>query len=416
MTDNLANKPEQPPVPQNATAAGNHHIHTQPAQPASSAHPSASLEPTYSATSGDSAASSVTPRKKLSGGAIAAISVGAIIAVVTVGGFAIAATVTAAGGSTGAGPQEVVATYLDALKDADAETAQSVLDTYGDTSLLTDEVLEESNTRAQISKIEVGEVTYDDEYDATVSVDFALGTQKVERTFDLYKYSEGWKISDGLISMPAAALFADLNLTINGADAPDETAYVFPGTYELAVGRTEFGIAGDETTFTLATSDDAESLYTLEPELSDAGAQEFQTLVTAAVEQCLAETTLNTACGADVSALPLEGDFTPVENTVTRTLSASDRKKLENLEPRLDYDSPTLVTSSALMAVQVTLQGTKDGQTGQFTSTFGIYFGIPSVDFNTDQPTVTWTSTTDLIQVGHVSSDASNSSDEGFVK
>ena len=204
----------------------------------------------------------------------------------------------------------------------------------------------------------------------------------------MYNYGsdDEWQIADGLISMAGFYGFEGLGLTVNGAEAP-ETAYVFPGTYELAVGVEEFTIEGDTTTFVVSSDADAEVLWDLRPVLTEEGTAQFRSLVRASVEECVAMKTLTTPCGLDLTDIDLDG-ATPVDGTVTRTITAEGQSTLDTLTA--EVSSGSIVTTYDSVDVEMTLQGDQGGTRAEFEVWFGGYLNSPTVDFAAETPTVVW--------------------------
>lgn len=291
----------------------------------------------------------------------------------------------------GAAPtaSEAVEKYLTALSEGDAETALTLIETYADTSLLTDEVLGASLDLAPITDIVVEESEDASEYEATVSASFAVGGETIERDFTAYNSSEeGWLISDGLV-MATLSNFDGLGLTVNGVEPGDSSTSLFPGAYRLALGYEEFALDADTDTFTLTTDADSELFWDIYPVLTDDGAATFRSLVRTAIEECVAMKTLTTPCGMDITDIDLSG-HTPVDGSVTRTITSDGLATLDSMVPEVDYSTPTLVSTYDTPDVEMTLQGTKDGTTSEFEVWFGGYMDTPSVDFSQETPTVTW--------------------------
>lgn len=325
------------------------------------------------------------PKKPMSKGLLFGIIGGAAALVLLIAAVIVVPSLLRGPAPTASGAVEK---YLTALSDGDAETALTFIDTYGDDSLLTDEVLAASLKLAPITDIVVEEPEDASEYEATVSASFAVGGETIEREFTAYSTDDDWVISDGLVSATLAN-FEGLDVTVNGVTPGDPSTSVFPGTYQLALGFEEFALDSDTDTFTLTTDDDAEPLWDIYPVLTDDGAATFRSLVTAAITECVAMKTLATPCGMDITDIDLTG-YTPTEGTVTRTLSSDGQATMDAMEAEVDYSTPTLVSTYDTPTVDMTLQGTKDGTTAEFEVLFGGYMDTPSVDFAEETPTVTW--------------------------
>ncbi|WP_307359075.1 hypothetical protein [Microbacterium murale] len=331
-------------------------------------------------------AAPAAPKKPMSKGLLFGI-IGGAAAVVLL----IAAVIIVPGLLRGAAPtaSDAVEKYLTALSEGDAETALTFVETYSDDSLLTDEVLAASLELAPITDIVVEESEDATEYEATVSASFAVGGETIERDFTAYSSSDdGWVISDGLVAATLSN-FDGLGLTVNGAEPADSSTSLFPGAYQLALSYEEFALDSDTDTFTLTTDADSELFWDIYPVLTEDGAATFRSLVRASIEECVALKTLTTPCGMDITEIDLSG-YTPVDGTVTRTITSDGQATLDSMEAEVDYSTPTLVSTYDTPDVDMTLQGTKDGQTSEFEVWFGGYMDTPSVDFAQETPTVTW--------------------------
>ena len=280
---------------------------------------------------------------------------------------------------------DTVKAYLTAVSKGDAKTALGYLEGVPDKTLLTDAVLKESNRLAPISRISVAKGG-EGKSTATVIASYRIGDKTLSSvTYEAYRIKDTWKIANGVNPVSLDAL-RGLDATFNGVPTADiKNAYVFPGAYEIALDSKYFSIDGD-TTLTIASPEDAAALYDVKTALNDAGVAAFRSLVRTAVEGCVAMKTLATPCGMDITAIDLSG-ASPVEGTVTRTLTADGSAALGNLEPESSGSSPTVVSSYDSISVDMTLQGS-DGQT--YTVTFGGYLDTPTVDFGAATPTVSW--------------------------
>ena len=326
------------------------------------------------------------PKKPMSKGLLFGLIGGGVVLVLIIAAAIIVPLLLRAPAQTASG---VVEGYLTALSEGDAETALTYVETYADESLLTDEVLAASLELAPITDIVVEESEDIGDYGSTlVSASFAIGGETVEREFEVYRYDDDWQLYDGLVTATVSS-FEGLGLTVNGVEPGDESVSLFPGTYQLALAYEEFAIDADSDIFTIATDDDSEQFWDLQPVLTEDGAAAFRSLVRAAVEECVAMKTLSTPCGMDISDIDLQG-YTPVEDSVTRTITTEGQKDLDEMEPDISYSSPTLVSTYDSVDVDITLQGKKDGTTAEFDVWFGGYMNSPSVDFSAETPTVTW--------------------------
>lgn len=136
----------------------------------------------------------------------------------------------------GGKPSDPVQGYLDALAASDAEAAISFAKTPpADKTLLTNDVLTESNERAPITEISVPEVT--DEYTARVSAAFKVGEQSVNQDFRVEQVGSEWKITEIVTDLELSRVRANsVPMLINGASVDSDALKVFPGSYEFTTG------------------------------------------------------------------------------------------------------------------------------------------------------------------------------------
>jgi hypothetical protein len=325
------------------------------------------------------------PKKPMSKGLLFGLIGGGAVVVLAIAAAVIVPIVTRPAKPSAS---EYVEQYLTALADGDAETAITYVENYGEDDLLTADVLKESLKLGKIDKIKVGKETEGDYGDTQVPVTFTIGDTKVERTFDVNPSYDGTELTivDGLVSFSGLYGFEGLGLTVNGAEAPTDSVYVFPGTYQLAVGPEEFAIEG-ESTLVVASDDDTEALYEVKPILSEAGTASFREMVKASFAECLAMKTLDTPCGMNTSTMSQDG-YTPVDGTVTRTIDAENQSKLDNLEPYVSERA--IVTTYDYWSVDITLEASNGSSTEPFEVLFGGEVLTPKVDFSAEKPSVVW--------------------------
>ena len=379
------------------------------------------------------------PRRKLSRGALIGIISGAVAFVLLIGGSIIGIAASIGARST---PETravaAVEEYLTALSESDAKAALEHVDATGQVrKLLTDKVLKRSNELAPISDITVSPETESgrSEYDVTVSVSFQAGEDTVKRTFDVYSYSEdSLYISDGLDHISDTYGYDGLGFQVNGVELEAESYPVFPGSYDFTLANPYFTFdtsklnvndpsdEPDETPETpesdaettaaalsvqttksdkaaknaeaegtlvkIYTEDDTEMLYTMSPKLTPEGEQTFRDLVRESLNACIADTSLKTACGMDLSEF--QDGIIPSEGTAQRSLTAESDALLNELTPVLDYENPAVVSTYDYLTVDTTIEGELDGQRGKAEVLFGGDPGSPSVDFSQDPPSVSW--------------------------
>jgi len=332
-------------------------------------------------------AAPAAPKKPMSKGLLFGLIGGGVAVVLIIAAAVIIPIVTRA---PEASASDFVEGYLTALSEGDAEAALEYVDSsYGD-ELLTDDVLAASLALNPISDIEVAEEETENDYGySVIDASFTIGETTIERTFEVYESygDEGeLEIMDGLISFSAPYGFDGLDLTVNGVAAPTEYTYVFPGTYEFAVGVEAFAIDG-ESTFIVGNDSDGEDLYTVKAALTEEGTAKFRELVSASFNECLASKSLSTACGMDVSTLSQDG-YTPVDGTITRTIDAEAQATIANLAPHVSERA--IVTTYDYWSVDITLEGSNGTSTGQFEVLFGARVLSPKVDFAAETPSVIW--------------------------
>ena len=327
----------------------------------------------------------VSPPRKLGTGALLGIIGGAVALVVIVAVVVIAAILPNL--TSGTSPSAVAEAYLTAIAEGDAETALTYLDDApGETTLLTDEVLEVSRSLAPIEDIEVVEAT-SDQFSGEVTVSYTLGGEPVTTTYNVYNSDDEWEISGGLSTLITSQL-KGLGVTVNGAAIDGDSYEVFPGTYEFATTLPAFTL-GDDAIFSATDPYESPDTYNIEPALSEEGLTQFRQLVRAAVDACLASPNLAAGCGIDIPAVLSDGTQMK-DGTLRRSLTADTQVKLESLEATLSYDVPTLARGDYIGGVQVEGDCTKNGASGTCSVLFGPSLGTPSVDMAAETPTVLW--------------------------
>lgn len=323
--------------------------------------------------------------------------------------------------------------YLTALSESDAKAALEYVDATGQArKLLTDKVLKRSNELAPISEMTVSLETESgrSEYDVTVSVSFQAGEDTVKRTFDVYSYSEdSLYISDGLDHISDTYGYDGLGFQVNGVELEAESYPVFPGSYDFTLANPYFtfdtsklnvndpsdepdeapeapeapesdaettaaalsvqttksdkaakNAEAEGTLVKIYAKDDTEMLYTMSPKLTPEGEKTFRDLVRGSLNACIADSSLKTACGMDLSGEFQDG-IIPTEGTAQRSLIAEGDALLNGLTPVLDYEKPAVVSTYDYLTVDTTIEGELDGQRGKAEVLFGEDPGSPSVDF-----------------------------------
>ena len=317
-----------------------------------------------------------------------------ILAIVLIGIVFIGPKFSAPPGSPGsseaAEAEQTVERFLTALADGDAETARSL--SGGDLSdpLLTDQVLDASNGLAPLGGIEIdSEATYRGEYDETiVSAAFDIGDRTVEREFEVWQYGEDWEISNAMFTF-SLSQFSGLEPMVNGVSVTDDSFSLFPGAYEVELGNTAFETSGGSDPLVIADEADDMAFYDLEPALTDRSVTIFRMLVTESLTQCVARTSLTTPCGMDVDGT-FDGGEVAIDGTVQRSLTSETDAAIAALEPRFDFDRPTVVVAYDFIPVKIVVEVELDGERSTGEVGYGADPLTPTVDFSSARPTVSW--------------------------
>lgn len=331
------------------------------------------------------------PAKKLPRGAIIGLVAGGAVVVLALAAGIAVPLITGGGGGESrpsaelSEPEQLVFDYLTALSEGDATAARKFVesDTY-DQSLLTDEVLAISLEAGPIADIEVGR-SRAGEYDSiSVPVTFTIGGEEVSRTFEVWELGDEFLLVDGVERIPNYG-FEALPLSVNGVEIGDD-AVIFPGTYELTVDSEYFEVEGGES-IVIDGGANSPSMYSLSPELSDAGIEAYRELVGASLQECLDMKTLSTPCGLSVEDAARDG-FTPVDGTVVRTLTAEGKSQIAALEARVSENA--VVTTWDYIEIDMSFDATDGSETRSMTAFGGSDLKEPKVDFAAETPTVVW--------------------------
>ncbi|WP_199224483.1 hypothetical protein [Serinibacter arcticus] len=382
----------------------------QPGQPGGPGQPG---QPGYGAPGGPGGPGG--PKKKaplalIIGGAVAVIAIIAlVIFLVTRGGgddVADDPTTDGGGGTTETDspsptddavtstPDGAVEAYLTALADGDSAAALALVDDYssGDKSLLTDEVLAASNAISPITAIEVTPPTGDMTYGGDVDATFNVGDTPVSSTFSVYGDEEdGYTVGSTGGSVYIADSYKGLDVTVNGVTVTPGSYDAFLGTYQIATSTPLYELTGPVIE-SITESFKSASFSGVEIALNAEGQQIFHDTVKAAVDECIASTTLAAGCGLELQATLNDGS-TIVDGTITRTLPGDTGLKLGGLNPRPDYSNPFFVKGDYIGSVDVAADVTQNGTTGRgtiFGFGGGTSLGSPTVDFSVEPKTVVW--------------------------
>lgn len=279
----------------------------------------------------------VTPPRKARPGRIIAIMTGSLLLAGAAGAVALAATQPARATST-------AQKYLTAVSEGRADDALNLIDpeSIADASLLTDEVLADSLSRAPLTNIVAGEAIDDGHGYLIVPVSYTLGSTPVVHELQVSRSLGVQKITGatGTISFDNS-----LELTVNGAEPATTSPDAFPGSYVLQPDHKY--LTFDEGPL-LVTKANANKGYTnLDLAVTEEGIAMFREKVITEAQACLDSTALDPGCG-EVMALrdDSDGKFSFREGTVTRTQDADARAQLESITPQPDYFKPTVLWAS----------------------------------------------------------------------
>lgn len=264
-------------------------------------------------------------------------------------------------------PKAVAEAYLNALAAGDAKAALAVMSTSDvtDSSLLTDEVLKDSISRAPITEIKVEEPG-GSEYSPMVSVSYKVGDEAI--TDELRISTSDNKIHNALPNLNLYSVHK-VKPKVNGVEAKSEHPAVFPGSY-MVTSPTEYLEFEGELPILKRNSQDRDSTQ-LEIKVSQAGIDMYREKVIPEAKACLASGNLDPGCDM---ALPgtLDDGTVLTDGSVTRTQDTEGQNKLENVEPKASYEVPTLIGSNDFGHFRISAECTKpSGDKGQ-CSVFGL--------------------------------------------
>jgi hypothetical protein len=286
----------------------------------------------------------------------------------------------------------VATNYLTAISEGRAEDAKKFLKYQSDdATLLTDDVLKDSLTRAPITEITVGEPT-GSSTSLTVSVTYKVGSESAS---DEYRVdTDGGTIST---TLPTLYLnrFKGVDLTVNGATVkPQESKSnaVFPGSYTVASANKYLEVTGD-TTIIRTSGTDSKS-PNLELGVSQAGIELFREKVLPEAKACLESKALSPGCGITMSG-ELRGGETLQDGTVNRTQNAEAQSKMENVVPKVGTSVPTIISSSDFGNFEISgicTVGDRQGQCEIMAFGRSTRWGTASINVAEEDPKVQWDS------------------------
>ena len=307
---------------------------------------------------------------------------------------------TAAGGDSSelpADPKEaakaVVTNYLTAVSEGRAEDAKKFLSSSSvtsDASLLTDEVLKDSLTRAPITEITVGEITT--EYSSQkVPVTYKVAGEPASEEYTVGS-SEN-KIFSSLPTLGGLYMLKGVDLTVNGVavKSSEMNRSVFPGSYVVASANKYLEVVGENTILITSSKNDTPS-SNLKLKVSQAGIDLFREKVIPEAKACLASTNLDPGCNMAISATLNDGT-TLTEGSITRTQDSENAYKLENVVPEPGSSVPTIISARDMGSVSLSATCTDSSGTGPCTLWgFGKGSRFPKATLNVaeDDPKVVW--------------------------
>ena len=306
---------------------------------------------------------------------------------------------TAAGGDGSELPKDpkeaakaVVMNYLTAVSEGRVEDAKKFLGSSSatsDASLLTDEVLKDSLTRAPITEITVGEVTTE------------YSSQKVSATYKVAgepateEYTVGSSDNKIFTSLPTLGLhmLKGVDLTVNGVavKSSETNRSAFPGSYVVASANKYLEVVGENTILITSSKNDTPS-SDLKLKVSQAGIDLFREKVVAEAKACLASKALDPGCNIAISATTQNGG-TVAEGSVTRTQNSENAAKLENAVPKPGTSVPTIISARDMGSVSLSATCTDSSGTEPCDLWgFGKGSRFPKATLNVaeDDPKVVW--------------------------
>lgn len=284
---------------------------------------------------------------------------------------------------------QIVETYLEALAKGDADAARKIAGASSSEVLLSSEVLRRSNEKAPITNVSVGEGVVDGD-EIAVPAKFKVGDTAIDRTFSLRNTSAGWQLYDGLVAVSVPSL-AGYGALFNETVLDSAETRVFPGVYAVGLSDADFelNVGTDADAMLIASPEQAVALRDLQPRLTPESTARYTEMVRSSLDECLAQTSLTTPCGLDVSAKLKDGS-TPIDGTVERTLDSEGSAALDALVVQLDSESPGTVFSIPNVQVKTRLEAENSGSRVSGELLYGGQLLSPHVDFSEDSPVVVW--------------------------
>ena len=255
---------------------------------------------------------------------------------------------------------ESVKAYLEALAAGNAVVALSLAkDQPTDKSFLTDGVLAESNKRAPITEITVSPP--DSEYDSSIEASYKMGDQQVNETFTVQKQGDNFLLYDVTQDVNLETIRSrTLPMQINGVGVTSDKVDLFPGSYVFTSGSPYIAYGGGPMVIT--SPNDFGSAYDHRPAITAAGTK----AVVAAAKTKLA------ACAKQAKFKPSGCPFLNIRENPGQNITESSLKRrivgnpFSNVEPRTDYQDPSIAEFSITVRWTATASGTQNGRSARF--------------------------------------------------
>ncbi len=252
--------------------------------------------------------------------------------------------------ATGSG---AVRGYLQALAAGDADAALGFAATApGDSTLLTDEMLQAAGAEAAITAIEVPD-SADDVPRQQITVRYRQGDQTVSTSFEVVRRDSVWRLTRVAVPVDLTSLrLREVPLTINGIPVASSAPALFPGRYTVGAVADRYAVADPEFTVTAVT---APPQVPATRELSEAGRAEVAKAARAHLKACVKRRELNPAgCGFAIA----DPEGTKLKESTMRWSVDSGADGLDSLEVALDHPG------SATAPVSIVVRGQVRGNDG----------------------------------------------------
>lgn len=285
----------------------------------------------------------------------------------------------------------LVTDYMDALQAGDAATALELMPVQeeADSVVLPVEAYTTALELAPVADVEIGAPTVSG-LSGDVTASFTVGGTAVSHDFSVTDYDDDgtFELTPTLGTTSVPDSVAGLGATLNGAEiTPGQLLYLMPGGYELAYGVEHFEPSSGDP---MVLAEQYGSVDWPDAQLTEEGQEVFREAVNAAVQDCLAATTLEGGCGMGSVPETSTDGWTMVEDTVERTLPEDTQRTIDTMEGTPSYDEPTYVEGSSVGSVTTEITCTKDGQEGICELFLGGGMSTPYVDMADPELPVTW--------------------------